>query len=53
MWGLSIEFWQTIVSWANIVALVCGVVTVAALFISGWVSFNVGDIIQRDAESAW
>ena len=50
MWGLSIQFWQAVVSWANVVALVCAVLTGAALFLSAYVSSNISDIIQGDAD---
>jgi chromosome segregation ATPase len=51
MWGLSIQFWQSVVLWANIAALVAGVVTGASLFVSAFVSSNITDIIQADADS--
>jgi hypothetical protein len=50
MWGLSIKFWQSVVLWANIAALVAAVVTGAALFVSAWVSSSIADIIQEDAD---
>jgi len=50
MWGLSVQFWQSVVSWANIVALVGGGLAVPALFIAAWVSSNIGDVIQQDAD---
>jgi hypothetical protein len=50
MWGLSIQFWQAVVSWANVVAFVCAVLTGAALFLSAYVSSNISDIIQGDAD---
>jgi hypothetical protein len=50
MWGLSIQFWQSVVLWANIAALAAGVVTGAALFVSAWVSSSIADIIQEDAD---
>jgi hypothetical protein len=50
MWGLSVQFWQSVVSWANIVALVGGVLAVPALFVSAWVSSNIGDVIQQAAD---
>jgi hypothetical protein len=50
MWGLSVQFWQSVVSWANIVALVGGVLAVPALFVSAWVSKNIADVVQQDAD---
>jgi hypothetical protein len=50
MWGLSLQFWQSVVLWANIVALAGGVLTGAALFVSAWVSSNIADVVQQDAD---
>jgi hypothetical protein len=50
MWGLSIPFWQSVVLWANIVALAGGIATGAALFVSAWVSSNIADVVQQDAD---
>jgi hypothetical protein len=50
MWGLSLQFWQSVVLWTNIAALVAGVITGAALFVSAWVSSSIADIIQQDAD---
>jgi hypothetical protein len=50
MWGLSIQFLQALVSWANVVAFVCAVLTGAALFLSAYVSSNIADIVQGDAD---
>jgi hypothetical protein len=50
MWGLSLEFLQTVVSWANVVALIAGVLTGAALFVSAWVSGNIAEVVQRNAD---
>ena len=50
MWGLSLQFWQSVVLWANIVALASGVLTGAALFVSAWVSSNIADVVQQDAD---
>jgi hypothetical protein len=50
MWGLTLQFWQSVVVWANVVALVGGVLTGAALFVSAWVSSNIADVVQQDAD---
>ena len=50
MWGLTLQFWQDVVLWANIVALAGGVLTGAALFVSAWVSSNIADVVQQDAD---
>jgi hypothetical protein len=50
VWGLSLQFWQSVVSWANIIALAGGVLTGAALFVSAWVASNIADVIQQDAD---
>jgi hypothetical protein len=50
MWGLSIQFWQSVVFGANIVALVAGVAAGAALFVSALVSSKIADIVQEDAD---
>jgi hypothetical protein len=51
MWGLTIQFWQSVVFWANIVAFAAGFFAVAALFVSALVSPKIADVIQRDADS--
>jgi multidrug efflux pump subunit AcrA (membrane-fusion protein) len=50
MWGLTLQFWQSVVLWANIVALAGGILTGAALFVSAWVSSNIADVVQQDAD---
>src|SRR6516164_2012423 len=50
MWGLTLQFWQNVVLWANIVALAGGIITGAALFVSAWVSSRVADVAQQDAD---
>jgi hypothetical protein len=50
MWGLTLQFWQTVVLWANVIALAGAVLTGAALFVSAWVSSNIADVIQQDAD---
>jgi hypothetical protein len=50
MWGLSVQFWQSVVLWANIVALLGAVLTGAALYVSAKVSSNIADVIQEDAD---
>src|SRR5580704_281646 len=50
MWGLTLQFWQTVVLWANVVALAGGILTGAALFVSAWVSSNIADVVQQDAD---
>jgi hypothetical protein len=50
MWGLSVQFWQNVVLWANVVALAGGILTGAALFVSAWVSKNIADVVQQDAD---
>jgi hypothetical protein len=50
MWGLTLQFWQSVVLWANVVALAGGVLTGAALFVSAWVSSNIADVVQQDAD---
>ncbi|HEV2098675.1 MAG TPA: hypothetical protein VGR45_07075 [Stellaceae bacterium] len=50
MWGLPLQVWQTVVLWANIVALAGGILTGAALFVSAWVSSNIADVVQQEAD---
>ena len=50
MWGLTLQFWQNVVLWANIVALAGGILTGAALFVSAWVSSHIADVVQQDAD---
>jgi hypothetical protein len=50
MWGLSVQVWQSVVLWANVVALAGGILTGAALFVSAWVSKNIADVVQQDAD---
>jgi hypothetical protein len=36
--------------WANVVALACGVLTGAALFVPAWVSSNIAGVVQQNAD---
>jgi hypothetical protein len=51
MWGLSLQFWQSTIWWANIVALIGALITGGALFVSAVLSSNVGDVLQKDADT--
>jgi hypothetical protein len=51
MWGFSAEFWQSVVSVANVIALVGAVATGAALFVSAYVSSDIADRVEREADT--
>jgi len=50
MWGLSLQFWQTVFFWATVVAGVAGGISVSAAFVSAMVGYQISDIIQADAD---
>jgi hypothetical protein len=50
MWGFSISFLQTVVSIANVLALVGGILAGAGLFVSAVVSSRIADTVQADAD---
>lgn len=50
MWGLSLEFWQSVFFWATVTAAVSGGLGVTAAFVSAIVGYQVTGRVQREAD---
>jgi septal ring factor EnvC (AmiA/AmiB activator) len=50
MWGLTLQFWQNVVTGANIAALALGILTAAAAAVSALVSSHIAVVVQQDAD---
>jgi hypothetical protein len=51
MWGLSLEFWNSVIVWTIAIAAVAGAISIAASFIAGIVGYRLSDITQKATEA--
>src|SRR5207253_10977167 len=50
MWGLTLQFWQNVVTGAIIAALAMGILSAAAAAVSAFLSLRIADVVQQDAD---
>jgi hypothetical protein len=51
LWGLPFSLWEMVFRWAMVISLVAGGITATALFVSGWVGYQLADTAQKDADA--